>query len=117
MLSGIRKFENMHIALWLIKDTSWVLLYKPVGMFMIFPTLSLAFYITWRMRKMREELMHNLAVCSWITANSIWMTGEFYTEDTWREYAAVFFFIGLAIIVWYYASRFLFGKKDELVEE
>jgi hypothetical protein len=117
MKAGIRKFENMHIALWLIKDTSWVLLCKTMGMVMIMPTLSLAFYITWRMRKMRDELLHNLAVCCWITANSIWMTGEFYTEDTWRNYAAVFFILGLTIIAWYYGSKFLLGKKDEFVEE
>ena len=50
-------------------------------MFMILPTLSLAIYITWKNRAERAELFHNLAVCFWISANSIWMYGEFYLDD------------------------------------
>lgn len=98
----IRKFENMHILMWLLKDTCWVLNYKAMGMFMVVPTLSLAFYLTWRMRTSRTELLHNLAVCSWIVANSIWMTGEFFFEDSLRHFAFIFFLIGLLLIFYYY---------------
>jgi hypothetical protein len=48
------------------------------------------------------ELLHNLAVCSWIIANSVWMTGEFYAEDSYRPYATVFFGIGLLLMAYYY---------------
>ncbi len=98
----IRRFENMHILMWLLKDTCWVLDYKFMGMFMVVPTLSLAVFLTWRMRASRTELLHNLAVCSWITANSVWMTGEFFFNDTLRPYAFTFFLTGLTLIFYYY---------------
>src|SRR4051812_47948603 len=99
---NIRKFENFHILLWLIKDLCWVTLSETMGMIMIIPTISFAIYIAWRSRTEREELLHNLAVCFWITANSIWMTGEFFYNDSWRGWATVFFIIGLLCIAWYY---------------
>ena len=42
-----RKTENFHILLWLIKDLCWVSGTKMMGMFMIVPTIGLAFYITY----------------------------------------------------------------------
>src|SRR5688572_12028635 len=97
-----RKFENMHIALWLVKDTCWVLSLQAAGMFMVVPTLGVAIYITWKMRDYRAELFHNLAVCCWIAANSVWMTGEFFYEDSMRPMAVVFFAAGLLCIAYYY---------------
>ena len=69
---------------------------------MIVPTLSLAIYITWKTRKIYSEMMHNLAICCWIFANSIWMIGEFFYDDGLRNYALVFFITGLGILVIYY---------------
>jgi drug/metabolite transporter (DMT)-like permease len=83
MIERIRKFENLHILFWLIK----------VGM---------AVYITWLSRSVRKELFHNLAVCGWIMANSIWMLGEFFMEDGTRPIATVFFLLGLGFIAYYY---------------
>jgi hypothetical protein len=108
---SIRRFENMHILMWLLKDTCWVLDYKAMGMFMVVPTLSLAFYLTWRMRQSTTKLLHNLAVCSWIMANSIWMTGEFFFDDSLRHYAFFFFLTGLLLIFYYYV--FHFPKKEK----
>ena len=71
-------------------------------MFMIIPTISVAVYLTYKLRKTTTELLHNLAVCSWIIANSVWMTGEFYAEDSYRPYATVFFGIGLLLMAYYY---------------
>lgn len=88
--------------MWLLKDTCWVLSYKTAGMFMIIPTISVAVYLTYKLRKTTTELLHNLAVCSWIIANSVWMTGEFYAEDSYRPYATVFFGIGLLLMAYYY---------------
>jgi hypothetical protein len=92
----------MHIALWLLKDTCWVLTLKTAGMIMIGPTLGLAMFITWKTRSLRAELFHNLAVCFWIAANSVWMFGEFFREDGTRPAAVVFFAGGLLCIVYYY---------------
>ena len=88
--------------MWLLKDTCWVLSYKTAGMFMILPTLSVAFYLTYKLRKTTTELLHNLAVCCWIIANSIWMTGEFYANDGYRLYAGLFFGLGLLLVSYYY---------------
>lgn len=103
-----RWIENAHILLWLIKDSCWAMEWKPGGIFMIFPTLSMAMYILWKSRKIKAELYHNLAVVFWISANSIWMIGEF-TEREYRPYAAVLFCIGLSVLAIYYA---FFFKKD-----
>ena len=69
---------------------------------MIVPTLGLAIYITYINRKDRSELAHNLAVCFWISANSLWMLGEFYYEDSTRPYAVIFFGLGLVVMLGYY---------------
>ena len=98
----IRKLENFHILLWLMKDLCWVILSKTLGIVMIVPTLLLAIYITYIHRNEKAELAHNLAVCFWISANSIWMIGEFYYEDSLRTYATVFFVTGLSIMLLYY---------------
>ncbi len=107
-----RWVENGHIFLWLLKDTCWALEFKPGGIFMIFPTLSVAFYILWKSRRERAELFHNIAVCLWIISNSVWMIGEF-TNHEFRPYAATIFGIGLAILIYYYLFYF---KKDRLKE-
>ncbi len=77
----LRKTENLHILLWLIKDTCWVLDLKWPGMLMILPTLAVAIYITVASKSSYADFMHNLAICFWISANAIWMTGEFFFND------------------------------------
>ncbi len=102
-----RKTENFHILLWLIKDLCWVSGTKMMGMIMIVPTIGLAFYITYLNRSEKSELAHNLAVCCWIIANSIWMIGEFYFDDSTRNYSIFFFLLGLAMMVKYYGKAVL----------
>ena len=98
----IRETENLHIVMWLLKDTCWVMDWRVAGMFMIIPTLTVAIYITWKMREHKAELFHNLAVCNWIMANCIWMAGEFFYDDTLRPYSRVFFALGILAVVYYY---------------
>ena len=115
MKYSIRKFENFHILLWLLKDLCWVILWRPLGIFMIFPTLSLAIYITFFNKSDKAELAHNLAVCFWISANSIWMIGEFYFEDSTRPVAIIFFLLGLFTMLLYYvpiAFKMKLTSKD-----
>jgi len=98
-----RKTENLHILFWLIKDISWAMLWKPLGMLMLVPTLTVAIVITWQTRKIISELFHNLAVVFWITANGYWMIIEFYGYDEQlRIYTAIPFSIGLFFILVYY---------------
>ena len=99
-----RRIENLHIFFWLVKDISWAMLWKPIGMFMLIPTLTVAIIITWQTRKIFSELFHNLAVVFWITANGYWMIIEFYGYDEeLRMYTSIPFTIGLVFIVIYYA--------------
>ncbi|HEX5024975.1 MAG TPA: hypothetical protein VFV68_06870 [Agriterribacter sp.] len=124
-----RRIENLHILLWLLKDICWALNFRIMGMIMIVPTLTVAIAITWQTRKILAELLHNLAVVLWITANCLWMSGEFYgwDEGTWgsRRLALVPFGMGLGILAYYYL--FLLPKKrfqkemklrmDEIIKE
>lgn len=98
-----RKIENLHIVFWLIKDLSWAMLWKPLGLIMIVPTIVAALVITWQTRHIKSELLHNLAVIFWISANGFWMLTEFFsTDDSLRFYTIIPFTIGLLIILYYY---------------
>lgn len=104
MESKIREIENFHILLWLLKDMCWVFELKVLGLIMITPAISVAIWITWINRKFRSELFHNLAVVSWIIANSVWMIGEFFFNDTTRNIAIIFFLSGLLFVSYYYIT-------------
>jgi hypothetical protein len=110
--ANYRWIENGHILLWLIKDTCWALEFKPGGIFMIFPTVFVAFYITWKSRAMRSELYHNIAVCCWILANSVWMLGEFFEHES-RPHAATLFVTGLVVLGYYYLRFFTKDRRAE----
>lgn len=102
-ITKIREYENLHILLWLLKDTCWVLLWETGGIIMIVPTITVALHITWISRKKISELFHNLAIVFWICANSVWMIGEFYFDDSLRPISTVFFAAGLILMFIYYA--------------
>ena len=46
MIDRLRRFENLHIAFWLVKDFCWIQDWKWAGTFMIAPTVGMALYIT-----------------------------------------------------------------------
>lgn len=108
-----RKMENMHVVFWLIKDISWCMIWKPLGIAMIFPTLSIAIWISWKNRQIKSELSHNLAIVFWITANAYWMISEFSGFDEnliWKEFtgkhlALIPFITGALILLYYYAVQ------------
>jgi hypothetical protein len=105
-----RKMENLHIVFWLFKDISWCLVWKPLGIMMIFPTLIISIVIAWRTRSFVSELCHNLAITVWISANSYWMISEFFGFDSETVFGAVIykhlamipFCIGVLILGYYY---------------
>jgi hypothetical protein len=112
MISQLRKFENLHIVFWLLKDTCWLLQLKIFGSAMIAPTLLLAYYITIISRKARLHLFPNMAVSCWITANSLWMLWEFF--DFPLKYAALTFFgAGLLFITLHYIYIFSLIRKKQ----
>lgn len=107
---SFRRMENLHIVFWLFKDISWCLLWKPLGIAMIFPTLIIAIVITVRTRALVSELCHNLAIVFWITANAYWMISEFLHFDemivtgtiTYKHISVIPFGIGILILTYYY---------------
>lgn len=111
--SRFRKIENLHILFWLLKDLSWAMLWKPLGLLMIVPTIGAALLITWQTRHIKSELLHNLAVDFWILANGYWMITEFfYQNDSLRFYTIIPFSIGLIIISYYYITVKPKEKKE-----
>ncbi len=116
-----RKMENMHIVFWLFKDISWCMIWKVLGIAMIFPTLAVAVVIAWRTRSMKSELAHNLAITFWIAANSYWMISEFFGFDSIplfnsysvRHLALIPFLTGVLILGYYY----LFQRREEMREK
>lgn len=77
-------------------------MWKEAGLIMIIPTVAVAIHITWLRRNVNSDLFHNLAVCFWISANSIWMIGEFFFDDQLRPVAILFFLAGLLTVFIYY---------------
>ena len=84
---------------------------------MILPTLLVAVIITYQTRKIISELIHNLAIDFWITANCTWMVGEFFQLEEnligpfgLRQLSIIPFSIGLIILAYYYL--YLIHKKD-----
>ena len=100
-----RRTENLHILFWLVKDISWAMLWRPLGIAMLIPTLFVAVLITWQTRNLKAELFHNLAIVFWICANGYWMIIELFAgdaEEHLRLYTAIPFGIGLVFILAYY---------------
>lgn len=110
LFRSIRSTENFHIVLWLFKDLCWVMDLHVAGLIMIVPTVSMAVWLAWRSRASVGELLHSIAVVRWITANSIWMVGEFFYRDTTRHLAACFFVAGLLCAAYYYLVLLPRGK-------
>ena len=108
-----RRMENMHIVFWLMKDISWCMIWKTLGISMIIPTLSIAIVIAWRTRHLKSELAHNLAIAFWISANSFWMISEFFGFDEiqlWygfegKHLSLVPFAAGAIILLYYYVVQ------------
>jgi hypothetical protein len=113
----IRHYENLHIPLWLLKDTCWMLQWKALGMIMIIPTVTVALLITYRTWKVwDDEFWINLAICFWISANSYWMICEFAGREEIKDYAGFPFLAGMLCVAWFYIKRLVIdkGKKDIL---
>jgi hypothetical protein len=107
--SNIRSFEYIHIPLWLIKDTCWMLDLKILGTVMIVPTFLVAVYLVRKTRGM-EDFFVNLAVLCWISANAWWMCCEFYDMMNYKNLAGIPFVMGMLAIAGFYL------KKDQRLE-
>jgi hypothetical protein len=91
---NINKYENIHIAFWLVKDTCWMLELKVLGTLMMIPTLFFALFIVYKTWN-QSAMWINAAVFCWIFANSYWMMSEFYADSHYKQFAAIPFGLGL----------------------
>ena len=107
----MRQLENLHIALWLLKDLSWCSDWRFLGLLAAIPTVLMSVRLCWLGRHSFAELAHTAAVTLWICANITWMIGEFYYDDMTRPLAKVFFFAGAAILGVYYLGALLRPKR------
>ena len=101
LIEKIRRYENLHIVFWLIKDSCWMLELKLPGAFMVLPTVYLAVFIVVKSAGTREFYI-NAAVLCWICANSFWMLVEFFNEDKLRGYSGIPFALGFIFVTLYY---------------
>ncbi|KAA9339899.1 hypothetical protein F0P96_00480 [Hymenobacter busanensis] len=115
--------ENLHIVFWLLKDVSWCMVWRPLGLTMIVPTLAIAMVIAWRTRHLVSELAHNLAIVLWISANSYWMISEFFHFDevlvapgvTGKHLSLVPFVAGILVLAYYYLVQKPRESRNEQV--
>jgi hypothetical protein len=109
-LSKIRKFENLHVLFWLIKDLSWAMVWRPLGLFMIGPTVWIAIYLLKKNWDDKTERSHNAAVIAWILANSFWMSVEFLGKEELKIWCIVPFGFGLVVLLIHYWALLLEKK-------
>ena len=97
------RFDNMHVLLWLIKDTCWMLEWRVLGTAMILPTIAVAVLLAARSRHERLFWI-NLAICFWISANSYWMLCEFFGHEDIKNGAGIPFAFGFLAVAVYYLT-------------
>ena len=86
------------------------MLWRPLGILMIIPTLFIAIRLSVRSRGLTEDLCHNLAIVFWISANSYWMISEFFGfDETYivagimgKQFALIPFLAGVSVLAWFY---------------
>jgi len=102
-MTKIRHFENLHILLWLLKDSAWLMEWKTIGILMVLPTVGVAINIAYWARIHRDpEFWLHMAVVGWISANSYWMVCEFMNHVELKYYAIAPFVFGFICAGKYY---------------
>jgi len=110
LFERVRRYENLHIVFWLIKDSCWMLELRWPGAIMVAPALFMAIRICVLTRHSRELLI-NLAIFCWITANSYWMLVEFFADSAHKNFAGIPFALGFVFVGLYYSHGF---KKPDV---
>lgn len=100
----MQHFENIHIPLWLLKDTCWMMEWKWLGIGMIVPTIGVASYIAIKSIGFRQMWL-NWAICFWIAANAFWMCAEFFGHEEKKYYAGIPFGIGFVCALIFYLVK------------
>lgn len=103
-LHKIRRYENLHILLWLLKDISWMMEWRVLGVAIMFPTVFIAVFIALKTFS-ETEFYINLAIFFWICANSFWMCCEFFGYLHYKNYATIPFILGFISTGYFYYKK------------
>lgn len=109
-MSRIKFYENIHILFWLIKDLSWVMIWKPLGISMIIPTVGFAIWFCIKTINDIEFYVY-LATLFWILANALWMLLEFFQKEEYKYLSAILFICGLLSVLFYMYKELTFADK------
>ena len=104
--SQLRRMENMHILFWLLKDISWCLNFKVLGVLMKYPST----YFSVEKEHAYNELQKRTDLIVYNKDLKPWMICEFTGIDETpiiggfdgRHLALIPFSIGLFILLYYY---------------
>ncbi|MBL0328928.1 MAG: hypothetical protein IPP64_05790 [Bacteroidetes bacterium] len=114
MTHKIHHYENIHIPLWLLKDTCWMMEWRIMGIIMIIPTLTVSLIIAYSAWKEKDdEFWIKTAISFWISANSYWMVCEFVKHEELKYFAAIPFIAGMICVSYFYTKRLLLNKKNK----
>src|SRR3954469_15351540 len=97
----VRRYENLHIVFWLIKDTCWMLELRWLGAAAMVPTVFLAVYLVIKTIRTNDVYL-NAAILFWIIANSYWMMIEFFNDNKMKYLAGFPFALGFVFVVLFY---------------
>lgn len=111
MKHHIRQYENIHIPLWLLKDSCWMMEWKTLGVIMIVPTILVAALLAWRTRH-EDDFFVNFAILTWIMANAYWMCCEFFNYVQYKDFAGIGFVIGAISISVFYFKRIKYSTPS-----
>src|SRR6478609_576137 len=100
-LERLKRYDNLHIVFWLIKDSCWMLELKWLGAIVMIPTIYLAFHIILKTLH-SKEIYINIAIFFWISANSFWMMMEFFNDNHLKYFASIPFGLGLLFVGIFY---------------
>ena len=111
-----RVVENVPLILNLLKDSSWCYAWVWVGTIAIVPILTYQVYTIWKCRGDVHATIKGMVSGLILSANAIWMFGDFYFgQDHFRNVARWLFSGGLILGLVYLLFSLRKGKEDEVM--
>lgn len=93
-----RVVENVPLILSLLRDSSWCYAWVWVGTIAVVPIITYQVYTIWKFRKDVHASAQAVVSGFLLSANAIWMFGDFFFgQDHFRSVARWIFTIGLII--------------------
>lgn len=99
-----RQLDIIHVPLWIIKDTCWMMEFKALGVLMIIPTISVAIILCYKSRNYLQRLLLNGSVLCWVSANALWMLNDFFDLNI-HWLSLMLFSLGLIVVAIYVYFR------------